>query len=64
MVFLRKILILFKLEMLLSESAVVMDVVRRIRLSECAMKVVLREKLEQSQCTTASPELVVLIDEG
>ena len=59
MVFLRKVWILFKVEKHLSDSAVgvAMRILRRL-------KVVLHERLEQSQCTAAGLELVVLTDEG
>lgn len=64
MVFLRKVLIFFKVEKHLSDSAVVIGVVMRILKSERVWKVVLLEKPEQSRCTTAGLEVIVLVDEG
>ena len=62
-----KVLTLFKMEKHLSDYAVVCgdeNFEKTDSLSEGVQKVVIHEELEQSQCTTASLELIITIHGG
>ncbi|KAI4795213.1 hypothetical protein KUCAC02_031573 [Chaenocephalus aceratus] len=64
MLFLKKVLILFRVEKLLSAVGVVTRAFRRLTVCECLLQIVVTEELEQSNSTTASPEVVSVRDEG